>query len=221
MGLGARYDAIAHEYEGFVGDGPGLTLPLLPTDLTGQRVIDFACGQGRTCRYLAAQGASPVGVDISADLLAIARGREEAHPLGITYLQSAAESLEWWDGEMFDGAVCDMALMDFDDLGRALNNLGQVVRPGGWLAVSLFHPCCPGTTGPPSWSPDGYHVERRWDCEHASGVRGAVGAVHRKLSTYVNTLIVAGFQIERVEEPEFAQVPVVLLLGCRRTGEAL
>jgi hypothetical protein len=35
------------------------------------------------------------------------------------------------------------------------------------------------------------------------------------LSTYLNTLIEAGFAVERVVEPP-APVPTILLLGCRR-----
>jgi cyclopropane fatty-acyl-phospholipid synthase-like methyltransferase len=42
------------------------TFRLLPT-VTGERVLDIACGQGRMSRYLARLGAEVVGVDISPD----------------------------------------------------------------------------------------------------------------------------------------------------------
>src|SRR5262245_43620866 len=50
---------------------------LLP-DVTGTRVVDLGCGDGRLCQYLAELGAANVlGVDPSARMLALAR-REPA-----------------------------------------------------------------------------------------------------------------------------------------------
>jgi hypothetical protein len=39
------------------------------------------------------------------------------------------------------------------------------------------------------------------------------------MSTYLNTLIDAGFALERVVEPE-APVPTIVLLRCRRAHES-
>jgi SAM-dependent methyltransferase len=65
----ARYDEFAEWYEQWIGDAPPLIAAhsgLLPT-VTGERVLDIACGQGRMSRYLARLGAEVVGVDISPD----------------------------------------------------------------------------------------------------------------------------------------------------------
>ena len=52
-------------------------------DLTGQDVLDIACGQGHAARALARAGARSVtGVDSSPAMLALARRHEEARPLG-------------------------------------------------------------------------------------------------------------------------------------------
>jgi 2-polyprenyl-3-methyl-5-hydroxy-6-metoxy-1,4-benzoquinol methylase len=71
----ARYDEFAEWYEQWIGDGPPLIAAhseLLPT-VTGERVLDIACGQGRMSRYLARLGADVTGVDISAAMLSKAR----------------------------------------------------------------------------------------------------------------------------------------------------
>jgi SAM-dependent methyltransferase len=65
----ARYDEFAEWYAQWIGDAPPLIAAhsgLLPT-VTGERVLDIACGQGRMSRYLARLGAEVVGVDISPD----------------------------------------------------------------------------------------------------------------------------------------------------------
>src|SRR3989344_5462961 len=46
-------------------------LRLLPPQ--GKRVIDIACGQGFFSKYFADQGAEVLGVDISSELISIAR----------------------------------------------------------------------------------------------------------------------------------------------------
>jgi 2-polyprenyl-3-methyl-5-hydroxy-6-metoxy-1,4-benzoquinol methylase len=220
----ARYDEIAEWYSGWVGDADGLIADgvgeLLPPTIRGMRVLDVACGHGRASRGLARLGAIVVGVDISAELIAAARSREATDPLGIDYFAADVARLEaWWDGTVFDGAVCEMATMDIEDLAGTVTAVATTVRAGGWLAISMVHPCFPGNeAGLSSWPPDqSYFDEGRWtSADHnPGGVRIRVGSSHRTISTYLNTLLEAGFTIERVVEPR-APVPTILLLGGRR-----
>jgi SAM-dependent methyltransferase len=220
----ARYDAVADWYDGWVGDAPGVICEeapeLLADRLVGERVLDVACGQGRVSRELGLRGATVVGVDLSVRLVAKARTAEAARPLGIDYVVAdIAGASGWWDGRPFDGAVCEMALMDIGDLRGALAAVSRVVRPGGWFLMSLVHPCCPGrATGLSSWPPDrGYGAEGWWtSADHnPDGARIRVGAYHRTLSTYLNALTDAGLQLERTIEPP-AEVPTLLVLACRR-----
>ncbi len=44
-----------------------------------------------------------------------------------------------------------------------------------------------------------YASEGLWD-SGGDGMRGRMGAYHRKLSTYVNDLIASGFALERLDE---------------------
>src|SRR3954447_6961531 len=101
MATTARYDTIADWYPGWVGDGPGLIAErvgdLLPDSVAGATVLDVACGHGRASRGLAGLGARVVGVDVSAELVGLARGREAAEPLGVEYRIAPIGRLEeWW-----------------------------------------------------------------------------------------------------------------------------
>ncbi len=215
----ARYDEFAEWYEQWVGGGPPLIAAqagLLP-DVAGQRVLDVACGQGRMSRYLAGLGAEVTGVDISAAMLGRARAAGQA---GISYFRAdVARYPDWWDGRAFDGATCDMALMDIDDLAGTLSAVAATLRPGGWFVASIVHPCFPGNEkGRSTWPPgEGYEAEGWWTSpEHnPDGVRIRVGATHRKLSTVLNALLDAGLEAERFAEPP-APVPTYLLWRCRR-----
>ena len=224
----ARYDAVAGWYPSWVGAGGGLIAEgvggVLPPTVRGSRVLDVACGHGRASRALARLGAVVVGVDISAQLVALARAAEAAQPLGIRYhVADIAERDRWWDAVPFDGAVCEMAFMDIDDLPGTIAAVGGTVRPGGWFVTSLVHPCFPGNeAGLSSWPPDqSYFAEGRWtsSAHNPDGVRIRVGSSHRTLSTYLNALIDLGFTIECLAEPP-APVPTILMVRCRRNAES-
>src|SRR3954464_14392642 len=70
------------------------TLMDLVGDLAGKAVVDLACGEGFYTRRLRGQGAARVvGVDLSHEMIALARAEEAAHPSGIDYLVQDGRSL--------------------------------------------------------------------------------------------------------------------------------
>ena len=232
----ARYDEIADFYEGFApdvyDDPPTAALLGMVGDVSGLRVLDLACGHGRLARELARRGAQVVGIDISNALLEKARQREQAEPIGITYVHGNAASPYALEGELFDGVVCGFGLSDIDDLSGTAATVVRVLRPGRFFAFSILHPCFPGWEvkgANPSWQPGrGYFQEGWWLADGpAGGLRPRVGANHRTLSTYVNTLWRSGLTIEEVAEPEppadwldvapaIGPVPIYLVALCRK-----
>ncbi len=216
----ARYDGAADWYVGFARDWAVDARPFLPTDLPGQRVLDMACGLGELSRYLSGQGASVTAVDISEEMLARATDLEAEQRFGIRYLVGDLTTIDWWDGDPFDAAVCNMALMDVDDLDAAVATAARVVRPGGWFSFSLLHPCFPGLRSETSeqlssWPPERGYAAEGWWTTHGDGVRGRVGAHHRMLSTYLNATVRGGFELEEFAEPA-SQVPRFFIVRCRR-----
>ena len=216
----ARYDEFAEWYEQWTsGFGPPLISahPELMPPLAGLRLLDLACGHGRLSRDLARAGATVVGVDFSGALLDKARTRDSAD---IDYVQAdVTRAPHWWDGRLFDGCTCELALMDIDDLSGTLATVATVLRPGGWFVASIVHPCFPGNdNGLSSWPSDrGYDAEVWWISpdHNPNGARIRVGATHRKLATYLNGLLDAGLELERIIEPA-APIPTFLLWRCRR-----
>jgi magnesium-protoporphyrin O-methyltransferase len=56
-----------------------LLLSYLPADLTGARVLDAGCGTGAMAQALAMRGADVVAVDLSPQLVSVAKDRTPAH----------------------------------------------------------------------------------------------------------------------------------------------
>lgn len=216
----ARYDGVTDWYAGFARAWAAEASPFLPSDLTGQRVLEMACGLGELSRVMSGHGAAVTGVDLSSDMLQHALAEEAERPSGIRYQVGDVTTTDWWDGVVFDGVVCNMALMDIDDLDAAMVTAAEVLVPGGWFSFSLFHPCFPGlrTAGSEqlsSWPPDRGYAAEGWWTTNGDGVRGRVGAHHRMLSTYLNATLRSGFALAEFAEPA-AQVPRFLIVRCRR-----
>jgi ubiquinone/menaquinone biosynthesis C-methylase UbiE len=236
----SAYDEIAEWYDAWVGRGSMHGDPFYPTvhaltgEVAGQRICDLACGQGRVARHLAEQGAEVVAVDISEKLLEIARRHEAAEPRGITYLKADVQAPDTLATADFDGVVCYMALMDIPDLDATLRTVARILRPGGWFVFTIIHPCYnPAPSGeqltPEGWirTVAGYFTEGYWRSDARTGPPGKVGAYHRTLSTYVNSLIELGLTIERIAEPRltgahaasrpvWTEVPAALTVRCRK-----
>jgi hypothetical protein len=160
-------------------------------------------------------------LDLSERLIAKAQAEVGSTPAKIEYrVGDITEVGHWWDGQPFDGATCEMAYMDIDDLVGTVRSVSTVVRPQAPFLVSLVHPCFPGNdAGLSSWPPErGYDVEGFWtSADHnPEGVRIRVGSSHRMLSTYLNAHLEAGFVLEHVHEPP-TPVPTWLVLAFRRS----
>src|SRR5690349_22732484 len=59
----------------------------MPGNVTGKQLLDAGCGQGYLSRLLARRGAHVTGIEPTEGFYQIALQREEAKPLGISYLQ--------------------------------------------------------------------------------------------------------------------------------------
>src|ERR1041384_4067736 len=94
-----QYDTIALDYQKIsaavpLRDAEWYSLHQRLGDLTGLSVLDLACGVGMGTRLLKRWGAARVvGVDISPQMVALARQREDAEPLGIEYHVADAATL--------------------------------------------------------------------------------------------------------------------------------
>ncbi|MFQ5634697.1 MAG: class I SAM-dependent methyltransferase [Gammaproteobacteria bacterium] len=97
--MNAQYDAIAEQYRRSK-ESPlrryveAFTFAALVGDVRGKQVLDLACGEGFYSRRLKAAGAARVvGVDVSGEMIDLAREQERAAPLGIEYLRADVRDL--------------------------------------------------------------------------------------------------------------------------------
>jgi 2-polyprenyl-3-methyl-5-hydroxy-6-metoxy-1,4-benzoquinol methylase len=229
----ARYDVLGDAYAAGVDDlsSPAATALLAAVgDCSGLAVLDLACGHGVIARALANLGARVTGLDLAETLLNRAIATESAAPLGITYQRGYAADASVLEGQQLDRVVCNFGLSDIDELAGACATVARLLSPGGRFVFSFLHPCFAGDTDiSGSWpSAASYRDERWWRADgQSSTLRAVVGANHRTLTAYINTLIAHGPRISHLDEPApepswitahpiAARQPVYLVIACQR-----
>ena len=204
---------------------------ILGNRLAGARVCDIACGEGYLSRFLGQFGPQEVvGIDISAELIDAAMQRRNRPNL--SYRVDDAQQLQTFADASVDIAVSQMAMMDIPDHRALFRSVRRVLKTGGVFVFSLLHPCFESPFHLPeepqfqvdtNGNPIAYFIrhyarEGFWQ-SGGTGVRGHMGAYHRTVSTLINDLLVAGFSLERLEEPVvggkglFSQVAQTLLIA--------
>jgi SAM-dependent methyltransferase len=108
----------------------------LATPAKGDRLLDVACGPGRLLSTVAPQVGFAVGIDLTLEMLTIARKQhlgEGGRPLGLVL--GEGERLPFRDG-VFTVVTTTLAIHHFGDPRRVVAEMTRVCRPGGRIAVS-------------------------------------------------------------------------------------
>jgi ubiquinone/menaquinone biosynthesis C-methylase UbiE len=96
-------------------------------------VLEIAVGTGRNLEHYAA-GTRLTGIELSPEMLAIARKRVASAGIEIDLRQGDAQALEFAD-ESFDTVLITLALCTIPDDRKAAAEAHRVLRPGGRLVL--------------------------------------------------------------------------------------
>lgn len=96
---------------------------------TGTRVLEIGCGTGLFTQHFAATGADVTALDISEDLLVVARARGLPSRVNLV----CARFEQYAPSEPFDAVVGSSVLHHLEP-GLALSRIFEVLKPGGVMA---------------------------------------------------------------------------------------
>jgi 2-polyprenyl-3-methyl-5-hydroxy-6-metoxy-1,4-benzoquinol methylase len=222
------WDANAAYWDERMGEGNRWHLELVwPStlrmvgDVGGRTVLDVGCGNGLACRRLASLGASVVGIDASAAMLAHARDRSGDAAIEYAQVDATDEAALAALGESrFDAAIACMVLMDMAEVAPLYRALARILRPGAPFIFAVPHPAF--NQG------DAYEVTERRYTEHGreeithmkvtayldevtqwsvamSGQPEPQPYFHRPISALLRPAFEAGLVLDALEEPAFAE----------------
>lgn len=113
---------------------------------SGDRILDIGCGVGRHSLGLAANEIKVTGIDLSPDMLAIARKKAEKAKLNVEFIEGDASKVRL--AKTFDHSICicegAFGLIERGDdpigfnLG-ILRNVNAMLKPGGKLLMTVLN----------------------------------------------------------------------------------
>jgi SAM-dependent methyltransferase len=110
----------------------------------GSRLLDAGCGSGQFALALAERGALVTGVDLSPEMIRLAR--DNAARLGeqvpVRWIEGTVDDVPLPSGSM-DAIHARMVLPFVPDIPEALREFRRVLRPGGRLLASTAGPLSP------------------------------------------------------------------------------
>ncbi len=198
------YDEMGEQYEAHALDSPYNAHYDRPAVLaavgavSGERVLDAACGPGFYTAELLARGAAVWAFDASSTMVALARQR--IGPAAPVVRATLDERLPYDDGA-FDAVVCGLAIHYATDRAVAFREFCRVLRPGGRAVVSTQHPTI-------DWLRlGGSYFQRALETDvwHLPGGDQEVRFWREPLSDLCAAATDAGFLISRLIEPRPAE----------------
>lgn len=126
------YDAEIRRYNELFRDSTGIGAE--------DRVLDIGCGAGQSTRDAArtAVAGSALGVDISEQMLELARRRSADEGIANVTFQQADAQRHPFPTNHFDIAISRFGTMFFPDPLAAFSNIGRALRPAGRLVMLVW-----------------------------------------------------------------------------------
>ncbi|HEY7598276.1 MAG TPA: class I SAM-dependent methyltransferase [Actinophytocola sp.] len=175
-------------------------------DVAGRDVLEVGCGSAPCARWLAAEGAHVVGLDLSAGMLRYAAAANEATGIDVPLVRANAERLPFANAS-FDVACSAFGAVPFvNDMAGLFGEVARVLRPGGSWVFAVTHPMrwiFPDDPGPNGLRVTGSYFDRTPYVEVDAEGRATYVEYHRTLGDFVRALTGAGFTLLDLVEPEW------------------
>lgn len=179
---------------------------LLP-NLKGKSIMDLGCGYGENCKEFSRLGAIKVlGIDISEKMLQVAN--QENKCANVNFMKISMNDLSAIN-KKYDVVVSSLAVHYIENLDRLLSSVYDLLTDDGYFIFSQEHPLTTALLKENYWSRDSEGNILHYNLTDYSllGERKTKWIVedvikyHRTFSSIFNSLIKAGFTIEKVLEP--------------------
>jgi SAM-dependent methyltransferase len=175
-------------------------------DVAGRRILEVGAGAAQCSRWLSAQGAHPVALDLSASQLGHGRVLDERAGVRTPMVLADAQRLPFADSS-FDLACSAYGAVPFvADSAAVMREVARVLRPGGRWVFSASHPIrwsYLDDPGPGGLTATTSYFSREPYVEVDEAGTPTYVEHHRTLGDRVREIVAAGLVIDDLVEPEW------------------
>ncbi|MDQ1436426.1 MAG: hypothetical protein QOK43_55 [Acidimicrobiaceae bacterium] len=200
-------------------------------DLKGKRVLELGCGGAQCSIAFAKQGATAIGIDFSAEMLAFGKRLCEREEVKVELRHGDVADLAFLRADSIDMVFSAYAFGYVEDLNRVFRQVHRVLKVGAPLVFSLPHPAYDMLDDD---SPQPLMVRRsyfdRSPIDYTfNGI--AFTDYHHTISDLFTSLSRASYRVDTILEPEpvpgprsqfwrdtFRYVPRTLIIRARKEG---
>lgn len=139
----SSYRLLAQVYDDLMKEAPyDAWLELTLEAVNGrkvERVLDLGCGTGEFTLRLAKYFPHLYGVDLSNDMLTIARHKAETERVEATWIQQDLRQLEGFNGIDLAVSYCDVLnyIVSLEDIKKVFQNVYASLAPGGLFIFDI------------------------------------------------------------------------------------
>ena len=102
--------------------------------LEGKNVLDAGCGNGRDCKYINQKGFKVKGIDLSKEMLVIAKKMVPKVDFEVMDITNITYSDNSYDGIISN---CSFFHISVEELPKTLNSFSKILKPNGKLLLIL------------------------------------------------------------------------------------
>lgn len=130
------YNAIVQEYteEFFDDKSDEKYIDQFLQSLEGKNVLDAGCGNGRDCKYINQKGFKVKGIDLSKEMLVIAKKMVPKVDFEVMDITNITYSDNSYDGIISN---CSFFHIPVEELPKTLNSFSKILKPNGKLLLIL------------------------------------------------------------------------------------
>lgn len=140
------FNGFASEYDDWYEGRIGKFIDRIETDLAfgmlkineGMKILDIGCGTGNFSIKLAERGCHVTGIDVSEEMLKIARKKAYEKKLDIDFINMDVKNLKFADNE-FNAAISMAAFEFIDDISKVTDEIFRTVKAGGQILIGTIN----------------------------------------------------------------------------------
>lgn len=201
------YDKYAKEYSKSMTEGrffnDYVEIPAVKKaikNINGKKVLDVGCAIGIHSKILAQRGAKIYGIDISREMIKIAKSRVPKGNFRVADMKKLP-----FDSNTFDLVFYGLSLHYVKNITKVMKEAYRVLKKNGLLVISTHNPCCTGqkrikSNGKKISVVEDYFGAKmeQWDMIPGMLIKNHVFTIEKLF----NPIIKAGFVVTNITEPK-------------------